>query len=546
MVSTRDASPLPEHLRKATWLLFGRQGVLLLGIAVLLLREGGSAVFAEVYRPAYIFLIGASVLNLIFMLLIKWFARTTSFTGIQIVMDTVLASCLVYLTGGVGSNFTPLYFATILSASLLLSATASLLVASICTVLLSAVSLVYFFSYHYEFTLPWVTREWGIVGEPQLSFILAFLLAHTGGFYAVALLSGRLAAGARHIRIMTNEILQNMAGGVIALSSEGTVVYINQGGRDLLGLEGGRPEPMVAVAELLKDASCRSLLDVLMSFTEGRRDIQLPREDTQADLPLQVTTSLLCDDRGRRRGLIAILDDLSLRREMEETKRSIERMEAISEVSASIPHEVRNPLASIRGAIQEVVETEKLGEQSSRLLDLALAETDRLDKIVTDFLQFARSKRLDRKSLNVRRVLEDVADLLRSRKRSADVDVVLDAASDLQCLGDRDHLHQVFLNLGLNGLEALGDRGVLRIEAEAENRMVPGVGVHFVDSGGGVREDVGPRVFEAFWSTKEEGTGLGLSLARRIVLDHGGSIDATNNDEGGATFSVWLPAKAEG
>lgn len=543
MPEKREKNPFPQDLRPAGWLLFGRQGVLILSIVVLLIHQGGN-VMTSPLRPAYIFLTAASVLNLILMSFVRRFGTKMWFAAGQLGLDTFLTTGLVYLTGGVNSNFTPLYFATILSASILLSPRTSVLFASVCTVLLSFVSLLYFFSYHYEFSLSFVSREWGILSEHELPFILSFLIAHTGAFYAVALLSGWLAAGARRIRIMTDEIIQNMAGGVIAVNRDGLVVYINKAACSLLGLESIYSEPMVPADKLLSKKNHAPVLELLRSFTEVSRDITVIRGESGGEIPLQIRTSLLKDDKGKRRGLIAILDDLSLRREIEETKRSIERMEAISEVSAGIPHEVRNPLASIRGAIQELSETVEMDDGSRRLLDVAISETDRLDRIISDFLKFARRKRLKLRRVNISRLVEEACLLLKSRREKPGVEIDIGIDSKLYCSCDRDQIQQVLLNLGLNSLEAIDGNGTLRIEAQAEDRIVPGVCVRFIDSGRGIGEEEEEHLFEPFWSTKPAGTGLGLAFARRIALDHGGSIDAANNELGGATFSLWLPVEA--
>ncbi len=532
----------PQDLRKAVWLLVGRQAILVLGIIILLTHEGGSVWSAPLFRSAYVFLIAASCVNLIIMSVVRRFGGTGWFAASQIGLDAFLISALVYLTGGVGSNFTPLYFAAIISTSILLSSGASILLASICTVLLSSVSLIYFFSFLYEFPLPFVAPEWGILSEHELTFILAFLVAHAGAFHAVALLSGWLASGEKQMRIMTDEILQNMAGGVIATNRDGVVVYINAAACSMLGLKTVQREPMIPASDLFSSKNHAPVLESLLSFSDGSRDITVSRDEPPGEIPIEIRTSLMKDDKERCRGLIAILDDLSLRHEIEETRRSVERMEAISEVSAGIPHEVRNPLASIRGAIQEVEETVEMGDESRQLLEVALSETDRLDRIVTDFLQFARRKRLKLGRVNVGKLIEEVGFLLKSRRRSSDVTLDLDVRPELYCSCDRDQIQQVLLNVGLNALEAVGEKGSLRIEAESETRIVPGMCIRFADSGGGVEEDTRDKLFEPFWSTKTGGTGLGLSLARRIALDHGGSIDVVNNDLGGATFSIWLPS----
>jgi len=183
---------------------------------------------------------------------------------------------------------------------------------------------------------------------------------------------------------------------------------------------------------------------------------------------------------------------------------------------------------------------------SRRLLDVAISETDRLDRIISDFLQFARRKRLKLRRVNIGKLVEETCLLLKSRKEQSNVALEMRIDSKLYCSCDRDQIQQVFLNLGLNSLEAMDEDGTLRVEAQVEDRIVPGLSVRFIDSGRGIVEEEKEHLFEPFWSTKPSGTGLGLAFATRIALDHGGSIDAVNNELGGATFSLWLPVERAG
>jgi len=182
-------------------------------------------------------------------------------------------------------------------------------------------------------------------------------------------------------------------------------------------------------------------------------------------------------------------------------------------------------------------------EQSMKLLDMVVRESDRINAIVTDFLHFSKMRCTALKRCNVTDALTDVVTMLESRSREPDVEIVFNANEPVSCLGDVEQLRQVFLNLGLNALDAMSDGGRLEVTVrrrpdESGSRVV----VAFIDHGEGMTDEVRRRLFDPFFTTKPRGTGLGLAIVRRIVEAHQGHIEVDSRPGRGTTVRVVLNA----
>jgi signal transduction histidine kinase len=273
---------------------------------------------------------------------------------------------------------------------------------------------------------------------------------------------------------------------------------------------------------------------------------RIDREIKVGDLPVRVEISRVADGHQGTRGVVAMLHDQTLRARMEQMSQRAERFRALLEMSAGMAHEIRNPLASIRGAAQELEGVRFPNEDDRRLLNVVMRESDRLDKIITDFLEYASDRPLDFALVNLPDVLREVAILLEARDADRRMEIVQELPRTLVCRGDADKLKQVFLNLGLNALEAIGERGRLTVRALPAGAPADpareGARVEFEDTGHGIVPEDLARIFDPFFTTKPRGTGMGLAIARKIVQAHDGAIAAESAPGKGTTVRVWLPA----
>jgi two-component system sensor histidine kinase PilS (NtrC family) len=346
-----------------------------------------------------------------------------------------------------------------------------------------------------------------------------------------------------------------MSSGLIVTDVDGVVLTCNPAAMSILGLSEGDLAPGRTVAELSAHAPqlAEELIAVAKSGTQLRRhELEIASSDG-ATVPIGISVSLLREESGRVKGVIAIFQDLTEVREMRERIRLADRMAAVGELSAGIAHEVRAPLASICGSIEMLRgELESLSGDNAELMDLILRESDRLDRIITDFLEFARMRRPALAPTDVGKCIDDVSLMLRNTPDiSRRVTVKVEAGPGLErILADEEQVRQIMLNLGINACEAVGVKGTLTISCATVMRRLREprpeeecVEVRFRNDGPIIPADVLPHVFEPFYTTKEGGTGLGLAIAARIVENHGGLIQVSSRPGEGTEFTVVLPVR---
>jgi signal transduction histidine kinase len=219
-----------------------------------------------------------------------------------------------------------------------------------------------------------------------------------------------------------------------------------------------------------------------------------------------------------------------------------ERLAVAGELAAGVAHEIRNPLTSIKLLIQIAVQRGPDHRLDEKQLQVIQAEIARMEKIVQGLLDFAKPPRLHRVVHDLRDTIRRAINLVGGRARQQRVAVCEHFSHESQTVdGDPEQLHQVLVNLLLNAIEAMPDGGDLLIDIGRDRQFPSECRVMITDTGPGISGEVFSRIFEPFVSTKPNGTGLGLAVSRRIVQEHGGSIEAANLDGRGACFSVTLP-----
>ena len=250
-------------------------------------------------------------------------------------------------------------------------------------------------------------------------------------------------------------------------------------------------------------------------------------------------TRLRSDRRGEVRGVLVMIADVSLRDQLVRVSAQAERSGALVEMSAAMAHEIRNPLASIRSAANELSSMPTASADDRTLLDVLVSESGRLNKIISDFLEYASDRRLDVALCDISGVVQEVGVLLQARDEARNgVAVTVDAPAGMVARADGDRLKQVVLNLGLNAIEAVGATGAVRLSV---SRAADGIAVEVTDTGPGVAAEHLEKIYDPFYTTKPRGTGMGLAIARRIVRKHNGELVVDNHPEGGARARVWLP-----
>lgn len=215
-----------------------------------------------------------------------------------------------------------------------------------------------------------------------------------------------------------------------------------------------------------------------------------------------------------------------------------EKLSSLGELSAGIVHEVRNPLAAIKGAV-EILEDE-LAENSPRreFANLAKKEVERLDKLVGEFLRFARPAKLAFAAANLNEIAESVISLVENQAASQSVVIEKNLGENLPLVSvDAEQIKQVLLNLAINSLQAMPSGGQLIFRTSESEEFCT---CEIIDTGNGIEAEVMPKIFDPFFTTKEKGVGLGLSIAHKIVAQHGGKL-AVARHENKTIFSLYLP-----
>ena len=256
-------------------------------------------------------------------------------------------------------------------------------------------------------------------------------------------------------------------------------------------------------------------------------------------ITVQLTLSPMYDRMGTRVGTTGIVRDVTVLKEMERMLLEKERLAAVGELAAVVAHEVRNPLAGIRGGCEILLEGYAEGDMRTEIGREVLRQVDRLNRTVHELLLFARPKSMDPVPTDLHALLDRTLGMLREDPSNGEVVTRRDYAEDLPVLSvDPRQMEQVFLNLILNAAQAMHHKGTITISTR---RASDGVDLTFRDTGPGIPHDRMEEIFKPFYTTREQGTGLGLAIVKKIVEAHGGRIEAGSAGEGGARFTVFLP-----
>ncbi|MCD7896942.1 MAG: ATP-binding protein [Planctomycetaceae bacterium] len=504
---------------------------------------------ARFYRPGQLvcIMVAALVVNLLILFLgrnSRWLDQCIAFTY---AFDLTVLSRVILASGGFTSIFIPFYLPILVMAAALLPRRLTALFPSIATLGIACIGAGY--------------AQAGIQDEhPELTFydpgilqtlppadwhtVVATMLILTVLFFVVSYLSGVLSERIFIEQRLNEEVLSSMMEGVMVVAADGKVLYVND---EFLRLfpEAGAGGDLQSFATTIFPADD---LPDLQSLQENKRDDALViHSDGNAETgraPFEARVSGLRLGRDENfHGLLFLVSDLSLRKRMEKAERNLERTTAISTMAAGLAHEIRNPLASLRSAIQEIGESFPVDSQNRMLVGVVLSESDRLDRVVGRFLDFSREERLRLKKRRLGGLLKEIVEVVRMRDDAGNLDMHVTVKADPEVESDSDRLAEVFINLSLNSLQALDGRSGrldIGLDSKTENGT-EGVEITFRDNGPGLTPAAEERMFAPFFTEKPSGTGMGLAIARKQISLHGGELEGKNRPEGGAEFRIWLP-----
>jgi two-component system, NtrC family, sensor histidine kinase PilS len=461
----------------------------------------------------------------------------------QLVYDVLLVTAVVHVTGGSASPYPPLYILVISAAALLLPLPGGLLIGALSSILFI-----------------------GDVVFLQLDDPTRIDLLRVGLFSIVAVVTaavgdrlrradtalGEIESELRQLRLDTNEILAAVDTAVVTVDGAGRLVYLNAAATDLLGVAEAEWSGREVLAEL--DRSAPGLGTLIRRTTSTRTGVtrfEIRRRSPMGDRYLGVRTTIL--EREDVPSVTAVIQDITDGRQMEDLMRRAERLQAVAELGASLAHEIRNPLASIRSAVEQL-DSDRLGADDRQLLRrLVVTESDRLTRLLTDFMEFSRVEQPRWSALDLSAVACEAVDVAtRHPDRCPDTTIeFIRPDTPLPVEGDRDLLHRAIFNLVLNAVQHSGPVGRVVVEVDQPADSVPPsvqldapLRLTVRDSGPGLRDEDIPRLFDPFFTRREGGTGMGLALVHRAVEAHRGAIIVNNVNGSGACFTIYLPAHA--
>ena len=511
-----------------------------LGLALLLEIRGDGPFSVRTLRGLYTLVLSGFTLTLGYGLL-AWFGRTRELPWTELWGDALLVTGVVYWTGGAGSVFGFLYAGWIVYATLRLGTLGAVI---------STLGATASFGFFAVSAVSGTPLE-GARLSPEAGF--AVMGQHTAAFLLVGVLAHRLGRELRRGRQRLRElgelhrrIVHHMPSGLLTLDGEGRIASFNY---EAERITGHHAEHVVGRDLVWLFPNLISLLDP--DESEGEEEAAVrespprrraftfvdPEEDSRN---LGFSCAALHDDDGEPEGTVVIFQDLTRMVEMEDQLRRSERLASVGQLAAGLAHEIRNPLASLSGSI-ELLESElpALGVDGKRLFDIVHRETERLNRLLTEFLHYARPDLCRHEPIELREFFGEFGALLETGTDPG-IPLEVDIPGKLCVLGDPDRLRQAFWNLLLNAAEAEPEGG--RVHARARP-LADGeeVEISIEDHGEGIPNAQKPRIFDPFFTTKPNGTGLGLATVHRIVEAHAGRIQVTSQVGQGTTVRVVLP-----
>ncbi len=535
--------------RSLNWLAAVRVAVLLLILASAALLHAGTGVGLPVSFLYFLFGVNAAalLLGVLHWTVGRWLPPLVS-AYLQLLGDLALVTVLAYCSGGPYSVFNFLYLVVIGTSAFLLYRTGAVVLASAGALLYGSVVQLLARGI---LPAPPLSPAYDWTG-PRVRYNLAVTIA---GFYGVAFmvsyLSEKLRAARAELERRQKALhrLQNLYGNVIATMSSGLmttdsrqrITFLNRAGGDLLGAA-----PARVAGRTLSDCGFVLPRDWQTIWEGGNRwdtfrgEIETDRESSRRVLGYSLRG---LRERDGDQGLLILFQDLTELKKLERKARFNEQLAAVGELAAGIAHEIRNPLASISGSVQVLSNELTVGSTERRLMEIIVSESNRLSKILEDFLRFVRPQERHVADFDVANTVAEVMDLFRLSDEISDahrIEVNVAPAHSILS-GDRDQIRQIIYNVAKNAVRAMSAGGTLTVLGREEDGWYS---IRVSDTGRGMSEEELGRLFTPFSTAFDGGTGLGMAIVRKIVEEHGGAIDAESRPGEGTTVTVLLPRQA--
>ena len=534
--------------QKIQTLIIGRLLVVFLLFAVKWMWNSGYTNFSFNAYPRGIFpvLLITVGLTAIYFLASRLISNYAWQVRVQLFLDAFSITWLIWRSGDITSPFIYLFIIIISLSSIFLSATDTVLMTLLSVFLFSLLSILVFLEIIPSFVqTPEFTKVVQIVGSYDIALLLVGLLASR--------LSARYASGEElketlkslaDLRVLHERIIESIRSGLITTDLDGVIYSFNAAAAEITGHQAEQMNGKVIFSLF---GNIRTPIEYSLYSTDIGE--QPPRFETDCVTPsglivhIGYNISPLNTKDGEITGLIITFQDLTEIRSMEENVRRKDRLAAVGRVAAGLAHEIRNPLGAMRGAIQVMQLNTPPESSQASLMEIILRESDRLNKIISNFLTYARPRVSNFSEVDVREAINDTFTLLMhspdfSERHTLETDL---PENPVLISADSTQLKQIFWNLARNALGAMPEGGKLKVGLQEINESR--IRILFKDSGCGMSPEKVEKLFEPFSDSTTGGTGLGLSIVYQIVRDHNGTINVRSLENSGTTITVELPTE---
>jgi len=531
---------------------------LLLGASIFIQIKETQTYFGYIQTSHYLLIAAVYFLTFIYAVFFKYSKKLLWFAYVQLLTDTLFVTAIIYSTGGIESIFSFLYILVIITGSIIVYRRGGMIIASCSSILYGLLLDLHYYGVIHPFGLPEAYTM-----QHHSAYIFFLILVNITGFYLVAYLSSYLSEQARTSRdelkakqvdidkleILNETIINSITSGLIALDGENTIILFNPAAEQMFGIRASE-----ATGHKIDKA-----LPALKPYLPGLQTVMqktVKRPPPFVDLPflkpdgekihLRLSVSPLQLSWVEQKGNILVFQDMREIMQIEAEMKKVEGLAMVGELAAGIAHEIRNPMASISGSIQMLRDELKADDVNRRLMDIISREISRLNRLVNNFLLFARPKRANMRAFDLNHLISESLELFKNSQHwTGKMKVLTDFCDSISLESDPEQIKQVLWNLFLNACEAMPDGGAFyvttHLRSNGSQSCHEQVKISVRDTGNGFDASVLKQVFTPFFTTKEEGSGLGLAIVKRITEGLHGEVYGSNHPHGGAEINIILP-----
>ena len=347
------------------------------------------------------------------------------------------------------------------------------------------------------------------------------------------------------MKVYTSKLLETMDNAVISVDNNGNIKTFNRKSEEIFGKkkEEVLNKDCQEVLNLKINGECL-LKECLLEKKNITQEIILEEKGLKKKI-LDLNTSFLTDESGEITGVVAVIRDVTEIKDLNEEVARHKRLVALGKLSAGIAHEIRNPLSSIRGLAQFVYNSFSKSDERKEDLNTIIQEVDRLNKLVAQVLDYAKLKVLNLASFSLSNLINKIVELFKQEIKNKQIKFNLEISPDISLIqADEDQIRQILMNIIINAIQAITEKGEIKIKTEKSLlKGKPAIKLIIEDNGIGIVDKDLNQIFDPFFSTKEKGSGLGLSIVYKLVEGHQGEIKVESKEGEGTKFIIFLPQK---